>query len=49
MACGIYAIPCEDTFAFIPAIYSQGIYCEVAPSFWKYQNLMKDKRKKDYY
>lgn len=46
MVCGIYAIPYGDTFAFIPAIYSKGIYCEVAPMFWKYKYLMKDKRKK---
>ena len=46
MKYGIYAIPYGDTFAFIPAIYQQGIYCEVAPLFWKYQYLMKDKRKK---
>ena len=45
MTYGIYAIPYGDTFAFIPAIYQQGIYCEVAPLFWKYQYLMKDKIK----
>lgn len=49
MKYGIYAIPYGDTFAFIPAIYQQGIYCEVAPLFWRHQYLMKDKRKKTYY
>lgn len=46
MKYAIYAVPYKDTFAFIPAIYQQGIYCEVAPSFWGYSYLLKDKRKK---